>query len=196
MAGQQVRSEDGFKKVNSKKKNAARKRSRSREAGLASTSAPTITLPSSTQSGQANGAQSGTASKPPPEANARQQQRRPSQSPSPSPSSATSPQIYIQHQPPPLPISNLNSAELKNFLNFRWAESINQVNDTTIPEEKKPQRYRSPEKAWSNKGALTSSWAQKPAAMANGSDFLVEISKHFRPSSPTRQPEVQQSGRS
>lgn len=187
MAAQQPRSEDGFKKV-SKKKNAARKRSRSRE----SSPAPTVTLPTSIQTDHSNTAHLGAASKPPPEAQPKQQQRQPSESPSPSPSSATSPQTYIEHQPPPFPVSNLNSAELKIFLNFRWAESINRTNDTTIPEQQKPQRYRSPEKAWSNKGAL---WGQKPAAMANGSDFLIEISKHFRPSSPTRQSEVPQSVR-
>ncbi|KAJ8657183.1 hypothetical protein O0I10_006999 [Lichtheimia ornata] len=110
---------------------------------------------------------------------------QPHRSNTPPASTATSSSSPPQPQPPlssagPQPAlgqNGFNSADVMQFLNQRFSDTLAAYHDGSSGEGR-PEKYESQEKAWGNKGGLPSVWGQKNGIMANGGDLLTELVKN------------------
>ncbi|KAI9270452.1 hypothetical protein BDA99DRAFT_320801 [Phascolomyces articulosus] len=74
-------------------------------------------------------------------------------------------------------VNGFNSAEVVQFLNQRFSDTLTAYHDTNAEASTRPIKYESQEKAWGNKGGLPSVWGQKNGTMATGADLFTELLK-------------------
>ncbi|KAI9495291.1 hypothetical protein BDB00DRAFT_786379 [Zychaea mexicana] len=74
-------------------------------------------------------------------------------------------------------VNGFNSAEVVQFLNQRFSDTLTAYHDTNAEASTRPVKYESQEKAWGGKGGLPSVWGQKNGAMATGADLFSEMLK-------------------
>ncbi|KAL1924868.1 uncharacterized protein VTP21DRAFT_4522 [Calcarisporiella thermophila] len=73
-------------------------------------------------------------------------------------------------------VNGLNSHEVSSFLTQAWSDVLNNMNHPSESAEKY-EVYKTTEKAWGGKNALTSVISPKVGTMADGTDFLAQVRK-------------------
>ncbi|KAG2217156.1 hypothetical protein INT45_011331 [Circinella minor] len=74
-------------------------------------------------------------------------------------------------------VNGFNSAEVVQFLNQRFSDTLAAYHDTNAEASTRPIKYESQEKAWGSKGGLPSVWGQKNGTMATGADLFTQLLK-------------------
>ncbi|CEG65445.1 hypothetical protein RMATCC62417_02233 [Rhizopus microsporus] len=86
----------------------------------------------------------------------------------------------IQQQQQQQQQNGINTNELVEFLNMRFSDVLTAYHDTNLDASLRPEKYESQEKAWAKPVWGQQQQQQKPGVMANGLDFLTEITHQIK----------------